>query len=204
MVYEIVPTGDLKTWLKKKVTVMDYVFIGFDESQDANQLHQQAAVFALEVLAKREDAWFETKPKTNYKKREDYFQIINQPEKATGTRIDLKRFLGGFSSEQQIVLKSGVIPDGTTDVEFGKIGYAGAFFSPPYGTGLTLEEASKAFAKINELAFDGLQETLEIFEWSNDWSTYFDAGHEWWGSSLWTVRHPTKNMIVAIAASTTD
>ena len=210
MLTEIIPTGELKMCLEKVKTariVVDYIFVGFDESLGATELHQKAAVFALEVLGKRLDTYFASLAKELGKERKDFFQIINQSEKAQGSCTDLEHFLGRAfnSSTQKIVSLWEVSENGKGKSKSGDHnGYAEAFSDPPYGVQLTLEEINILFSKINTLAFGGLQEMLEIYEWSNDWSTYFDAGHEWWGSFLWTVRHPTQNMIVAIGASTTD
>jgi hypothetical protein len=43
-----------------------------------------------------------------------------------------------------------------------------------------------------------------IYEWPVDWSNFFVAGQEWWGSYLWTFASPGTHQIVVLAASTTD
>lgn len=43
----------------------------------------------------------------------------------------------------------------------------------------------------------------KIWEWPTDWSGYFDAGHEWWGSCCWTL-WTEPDRLVGIVASTTD
>lgn len=45
---------------------------------------------------------------------------------------------------------------------------------------------------------------LRIRTWPTDWSTYFEAGREWWGEFLWTVEHLENDTVTVIAASTTD
>ena len=40
--------------------------------------------------------------------------------------------------------------------------------------------------------------------WGTDWSNYFDAGKEGWGTFFWTIRRPGSDFITVIGASTTD
>jgi len=66
------------------------------------------------------------------------------------------------------------------------------------------EEISRLFTEINNELFGGLSEDLEIYEWSTEWSNYFEEGNDWWGSYLWTVHNRETNTWVAIGASETD
>ena len=45
---------------------------------------------------------------------------------------------------------------------------------------------------------------LEIFEWSTDWSSYFDDGLEWWGARCVSIYDKECDRFVVIAASATD
>ncbi|MBR1842280.1 MAG: hypothetical protein IJ788_03280, partial [Oscillospiraceae bacterium] len=45
---------------------------------------------------------------------------------------------------------------------------------------------------------------LEVFEWTTDWSDYFDEGHEWWGALCFTVYDKTLDRFAVIMASATD
>ena len=47
-------------------------------------------------------------------------------------------------------------------------------------------------------------ERLVIYEWSDDWSVFFDEGKEWWGCYFWTVYNPVTKNIIVLGASTTD
>ena len=91
-------------------------------------------------------------------------------------------------------------------------GYAGAFTDPPYGLSvyannqirtLPKVEVNQLFLALNQALFGSLA-TMQIYEWPTDWSPYFDAGHEWWGSFLWTLYNPSQQWMVGVAASTTD
>lgn len=68
----------------------------------------------------------------------------------------------------------------------------------------THKDINTLFLSIANELFGGFQCSLEIYQWSTNWSNYFDAGHEWWGSFLWTVEPEGANYIVGVAASSTD
>tara|TARA_R100001132_G_scaffold27455_1_gene33721 strand:- start:17013 stop:17204 length:192 start_codon:yes stop_codon:yes gene_type:complete len=59
------------------------------------------------------------------------------------------------------------------------------------------------FDKFLNVIICGSEDSI-IFQWPTNWSNYFEAGDEWWGSFLWSVSNPDGNQIVVIAASTTD
>ncbi len=206
---EIIPNPTLKTLLEKAKAahiVMDYVLIDCESVAVNAAVHKQAAIFALGVLAQQLDDYFLPLLQERNQKREDYFQIITEPDKARGEQISVQRFLGRAYDwqKQKIVSVWKISADNSRSKSGSNQGYAEAFSDTPYGIRINHEEANVLFEQINQAAFGGLQSELEIFEWSNDWSTYFNAGNEWWGSFLWTVKHPTQNLIVVIAASTTD
>lgn len=82
----------------------------------------------------------------------------------------------------------------------GQVSYRYAFLEPPYGTGYDKAD----FDKINDMLFPNGVEPLEIYEWTTDWSDYFDAGHEWWGAACWSVYDKSMNRYVVIMVSATD
>jgi hypothetical protein len=83
-------------------------------------------------------------------------------------------------------------------------GYADAFLDPPYRLRLTLREATSLFQTINRELFGGLSDELVVRSWPTDWSSYFEAGLDWWGSFYWTVYSGRTKRLVVIGASTTD
>jgi len=130
-----------------------------------------------------------------------------EPETAEGEAISLEKFLGPrYDRSARTLLfdytdnrKKYNIPNEAT------LGYAYAFSDPPYG--LRCESNEKIiglFNELNELLFNNFRDKLYIYSWSRDWSRYFDAGKEWWGTDLWTVHVPDKKYIVGIGASSTD
>lgn len=82
----------------------------------------------------------------------------------------------------------------------GKLSFRKAFLFPPYGGVYT--EAD--FARITAALFPFGTQGLEIYEWSTDWSDYFDDGHEWWGALCLTIYDSSLDRFVVILASSTD
>ena len=44
----------------------------------------------------------------------------------------------------------------------------------------------------------------EVYRWNDEFSNYFDAGKEWWGTGLWSVYDYFDRTMVIIGASLTD
>lgn len=96
----------------------------------------------------------------------------------------------------------------------GRIPYAYAFLEPPHGNYVaTGKKRGKHryrdaniddFAAINTALFPEGTDELEVYEWTTDWSNYFEAGHEWWGANCWSVYDPKMQRYVVILASDTD
>ncbi|MBR3641039.1 MAG: NAD(P)H-dependent oxidoreductase [Oscillibacter sp.] len=103
------------------------------------------------------------------------------PDRAEGERIDAAEL---FSSERRE----------------GKLNYRRAFLRPPHGHGYNGED----FARVNEALFPNGTDGLEVYEWTTDWSDYFDEGHEWWGALCLTVYDQTLDRFAVILASATD
>ena len=60
------------------------------------------------------------------------------------------------------------------------------------------------FEKVNGVLFPGLVEELDVYEWTTDWSDYFDDGHEWYGASCWSVYDRSMNRYAVMLVSSTD
>jgi hypothetical protein len=82
----------------------------------------------------------------------------------------------------------------------GVLNYRRAFLSPPH----TNKYTDADFDRINAALFPNGTDGLEIYEWSTDWSDYFDDGHEWWGALCLSVYDKTLDRFVIIMASATD
>ena len=80
------------------------------------------------------------------------------------------------------------------------LNYRRAFLYPPHGNSYT----GKDFVRINAALFPEGTDRLEVYEWTTDWSDYFDEGHEWWGALCLTVYDKRLDRFVVILASATD
>ena len=60
------------------------------------------------------------------------------------------------------------------------------------------------FIKVNEVLFPNGTDMLDIYEWTTDWSDFFDAGHEWYGACCWSVYDKSMNRYVVMLVSATD
>lgn len=81
--------------------------------------------------------------------------------------------------------------------------YWQAFSNSPQGPQLPEGEVAKRFDEINLLLFGELAQ-WSIMRWSTDWSSYFEAGLEWWGAFLWTLVSSDRRRAIWAGASTTD
>ena len=81
-----------------------------------------------------------------------------------------------------------------------RLNYRKAFLHPPHENSYT----GKDFAKVNAALFPKGTDGLEAYEWTTDWSDYFDDGHEWWGALCLTVYDKSLDRFAVILASATD
>ena len=84
--------------------------------------------------------------------------------------------------------------------ELRAVNFRGAFMYPPQGGPFT----EKDFERLIAALFPNGTEGLEVYEWTTDWSDYFDDGHEWWGALCFTVYDKSLDRFVVIMASATD
>ena len=80
------------------------------------------------------------------------------------------------------------------------LNYRRAFLCPPHGCRYT----EKDFDRVNTALFPNGTDKLEVYQWTTDWSDYFDDGHEWWGALCLTVYDKSMERFVVIMASATD
>ena len=137
----------------------------------------------------------------------DYRIVKNEPYTGYGShRQALKtayRRLGGKWSGDPDRAEGRMIASETmfsSDYKDGKLNYRKAFLYPPHQSGCN----GKDFAHVNAVLFPNGTEDLEVYEWSTDWSDYFDDGHEWWGALCLTVYDRSLDRFVVITASATD
>ena len=75
-----------------------------------------------------------------------------------------------------------------------------AFWESPHTTGYGPDE----FNEVNSALFPEGTDELEIYEWTTDWSNYFDDGHEWWGTACWSIYDKRMRRYVVAMAEATD
>jgi hypothetical protein len=117
-------------------------------------------------------------------KNEYDLDISIDKSKMKATQIDAKDFFDVSSNSDGSIAKS----------------YLDMFLNPPHGTPYTVED----FNNLNDLLFPNGFNELDIFDWSTDWSNYFDDGNEWWGARCVSIYDKSLNRFVVIGASATD
>ncbi len=87
------------------------------------------------------------------------------------------------------------------DENFGTtVPYWYALMEPVHGRRNRPED----FRIVNEALFPKGTDGLELYEWTTDWSDYFDDGHEWYGSCCWTVYDRSMDRYAVMLVSATD
>lgn len=75
-----------------------------------------------------------------------------------------------------------------------------ALMEPVYGRRNRPED----FRKVNEALFPNGTDELDIYDWTTDWSDFFDDGHEWYGACCWSVYDKTLCRYIVMLVSATD
>ncbi len=192
------------------------------------ELHRQAAICAVEAFALWTDRDFEQllqAEEHKHRRREEFFCVTIQPELLSGRKITLSEFLGPcYDIESRRLILRGqtvnhlnhyfysgdeerfqnIVTPPDNETEFVTSGYAQAFCETVHGLRGTNKHINALFFAFADELFGGFRRSLNIYQWSTNWSNYFDDGHEWWGSFCWTVEPEDANYIVSVLASTTD
>lgn len=180
--------------------IIDYCLIEDDIPHQGYRSHKDAILFAMcKVIERYID--YQLKAEVNFSKDrpeeidEEAFPWTMDMGKAKAERINPSSFL----QVPNIIEKDNDIKS-QYSINGGQIPYWYAFLETPHKTGY----GKDAFEKINTLLFPNGVESLEVYEWTTNWSNYFDDGHEWWGAACWSVYDRSLNRYVVIMASTTD
>ncbi|MCI5054695.1 MAG: hypothetical protein MRY83_01235 [Flavobacteriales bacterium] len=180
---------------------------------------RQAAIRSMEVFQQRYvERWERLNPDLNI---DEYFNIkIDRSKSPQFKEISLQDFIGhGYSlKKNELALYNyapGVVSGACSE------GLVYALLSPPYSLRLNLgkqvfgsaEHASIEKDLMSRILLDFLkvlglelkvESSIKFYEWSVDWSNYFDAGKEWWGAFYWSVLDKKNKQLTFIAASATD
>ena len=183
-----------------KKCIIDYCLIEDDIPHQGYRSHKDAILFAMcKVIERYIDYQLKAEIEINKDRAEDIdeepFAWSMDIGRAKAERIDPVPFLQAPNDQEK---ENGGRFRCAREPE--QIPYWYAFSEPPHGTGY----GKKDFDRINSVLFPDGAASLEVFEWTTDWSNYFDDGHEWWGAGCWSVYDRSLNRYVVIMASTTD
>jgi hypothetical protein len=191
--------------------VVHYAVFAPDEPDDLDAVHRAAVAAGIDRITTDHDAAVAARCREFRVKQPKPMTPANQPSRATSTRVAPAEFVGPFYDFDRRRLVPAMV-DGPNETSskagapsgFMTWGYADAFTDTPYGMKADLDDMTHWFNAINDAFLDGLSDRLDIRSWSTDWSKWFDAGNEWWGSIFATIWNPALELVVVVAASTTD
>ena len=180
--------------------IIDYCLMENDAPCYGESSHKTAVLFAILKTIERYLKEF-SEDEIKMDKEVGLFEWNLDIGKAKGTKIDPNSFLKipkilsvDFYGNRHYDCK---YPDPDKG---DQIPYWYAFLETPHISGYTPED----FCEVNASLFPEGTDELEIYEWTTDWSNYFDDGHEWWGTACWSVYDRKMNRYVVILASATD
>lgn len=206
----MVPLGAAEAALqafKSAGGVVEHVLVQVTGELQDEERHRLAVIAGLSEIARRWEDWVSEKMAQTGEPRDRFRRIEVTPSLARGHRIDLDTFVGRAYDHQTdcIVSLWTLAPGGSAGGKSGKTqGYAEAFSDPPYSVQANLDQLNAWFESINRSLFGGLSSELRIWEWDTNWASWFEDGHEWWGSFCWTVQAPGSPLVTVIGASATD
>ena len=181
---------------------IDYCLIAPEVPYRGIRSHREAVLFAMLKVIERylvdqrasEERWAK-------EIRDDFFPWSIDFGKAEAHRIDPAEFLLVPTIVRKIKGGSVIYDRIYPDVDAGEqIPYWYAFLEPPHGIDCTPDD----FRRVNEALFPKGADALEVYEWTTNWSNYFDDGHEWWGTACWSVYDAHLDRFAVLLASTTD
>lgn len=111
-------------------------------------------------------------------------EIDYNKEKMKATKLDSKDFFG-LSTKHNCK---------------ENISYCYLFLHPPHGCSYNIND----FVYLNKILFPNGFNDLDIYNWSTDWSNYFEEGLEWWGAKCISIYDKFLDRFVVIGASATD
>ena len=183
---------------------VDYYLLSDDKPYEGQRSHRGALLFVFDLLEKRNLADQENVRKSLGNEIADRIHPwVYDIDMAQPTPLDPPEF---FHCPE--VIKTDYNGNAFYDAEwepndenFGTaVPYWYALMEPIYGKRNRPED----FRKVNATLFPNGTDTLDIYEWTTDWSDYFDAGHEWYGACCWSIYDRSMNRYVVMLVSATD
>ena len=182
--------------------IIDYCLIEDDTPYQGYRSHKDAVLFAmLKVIERYIDEQLKSEVSCCGKVHDEPFPWNLDIGKAKAHPIDTAELL-----HVPVILRTDRIGQRFYDcghpdhLNGDQIPYWYAFWETPHTSGYGPDE----FRRVNSVLFPEGTEELEVYEWTTDWSNYFEAGHEWWGTACWSVYDRRLNRYVVIMAETTD
>lgn len=182
--------------------IIDYCLIEDDTPHQGYRSHKDAVLFAmLKVIERDIAAQLKEEVSDRGEVRDEPFPWNLDIGKAKAHRIGPAELLRVPEILQTDRTGRRYYDCGLPDPLKGEqIPYWYAFWETPHTSGYGPDE----FRKVNSVLFPEGTDELEVFEWTTDWSNYFDDGHEWWGAACWSVYDQRMNRYAVMFASTTD
>ena len=166
--------------------VIDYCLIEDDTPHKGKRSHKDAVLFAMLRMIERYDEQFAWNMDIDKAQAHqiDPAQLLQVPEILRTDRTGRRFYDCGLPDP----LKGEQIP------------YWYAFWETPHISGYGPDE----FRKVNSVLLPEGTDELEVYEWTTDWSDYFEDGREWWGTACWSVYDKRMNRYAVILAESTD
>ena len=182
--------------------VIDYCLIEDDTPHQGYRSHKDAVLFAMrKVMERHIDTQLNSETGDCGRVRDEPFPWNPDIGKAQARQIDPIAFLHLPEIVRTNHAGQKFYDCGLPDPLKGEpIPYWYAFWETPHPSGYGPDE----FRKVNSVLLPQGTDGLEIYEWTTDWSDYFDDGHEWWGAACWSIFDKRMNRYVVIMASATD
>ncbi len=182
--------------------IIDYCLIEDDNPYQGYRSHKDAIAFAMRKVAERDtDTRLNDEIGNCGETQDEPLPWNSDIENAKGRQINPAELL-----RVPVILRTDRVGQrfydcGLPDPLKGEqIPYWYAFWEPPHTSGYGPDE----FHKVNSVLFPAGTGELEVYEWTTDWSDYFDDGREWWGTACWSVYDKRLNRYVVILAAATD
>lgn len=182
--------------------VIDYCLIVDDVPHRGQRSHRDAILFAmLKVMERYMESERRDALRYGGEVPDAPFSWSVDMEKARGHRIDPAELLSVPDDLRRDRTGRWICDREPPDPLKGEqIPYWYAFWLTPHISGYGPEDFRAVNAALFPLGTDG----LEVYEWTTDWSDYFDDGREWWGTACWSVYDARMNRYAVILAATTD
>ncbi len=182
--------------------IIDYCLIKNDTPHQGKRAHKEAVLFAmLKVIERYIDIELKDEIASCEEVRDEPFPWNLDIGKAQAHRIDTEELL-----HVPKILRTDRIGRRYYDcglpnpLKGEQIPYWYAFWEPPH----TSEYGPDEFRNVNSVLFPEGTDELEVYEWTTDWSNYFEDGHEWWGAACWSIYDKRMDRYVVIMAASTD